>query len=78
MASYQKYVMMGVTMILLPLGKLVLKKMMGKLTEESEQDSRGKCRVYNQGAEEGGRSVKSRPEGSTHYLPGLLCFDAGV
>ena len=39
MASYQKYVMMGVTMILLPLGKLVLKKMMGKLTEESEQDS---------------------------------------
>ena len=39
MASYQKYVMMGVTVILIPLGKLVLKKMMGKLTEESEQDS---------------------------------------
>ena len=31
--------MMGVTVILIPLGKLVLKKMMGKLTEESEQDS---------------------------------------
>ena len=39
MASYQKYVMMGVTMILIPLGKVVLKKIMGKLTEESEQDS---------------------------------------
>ena len=39
MASYQKYVMMGVTMILIPLGKVVLKKKMGKLTEESEQDS---------------------------------------
>ena len=39
MASYQKYVMMGVTAILLPLGKLVLKKMMRKATEKSEQDS---------------------------------------
>ncbi len=39
MASYQKYVMMGVTIILLPLGKLVLKKMMNKFTEESEYDS---------------------------------------
>jgi len=39
MASYQKYVMMGVTTILLPLGKWVLQKVMSKLTEESEQDS---------------------------------------
>jgi len=39
MSSYKKYVMMGVTIILLPLGKLVLKKMMSKFTEESEQDS---------------------------------------
>ena len=39
MASYQKYVMMGVTTILLPLGKWALQKMMNKLTEESKQDS---------------------------------------
>ena len=39
MSSYKKYVMMGVTIILLPLGKLVLKKMMSKFTEGSEQDS---------------------------------------
>ena len=39
MASYQKYAMMGVTTILLPLGKVILKKIMGKFTEESEYDS---------------------------------------
>ncbi len=39
MSSYKKYVMMGVTTILLPLGKLVLQKVMSKFTEESEQDS---------------------------------------
>ena len=39
MASYQKYAMMGVTTILLPLGKLVLKKMMNKFKEDSEYDS---------------------------------------
>jgi hypothetical protein len=38
MSSYKKYVMMGVTTILLPLGKLVFNKMKGKFTEESEQD----------------------------------------
>ena len=39
MSSYQKYAMMGVTTILLPLGKLVFKKIMKKFTEESEYDS---------------------------------------
>ncbi len=39
MSSYKKYVMMGVTIILIPLGKVVLKKMMSKFTEGSEQDS---------------------------------------
>ena len=39
MLSYKKFVMIGVTTILLPLGKLVLKKIMNKSTEESEQDS---------------------------------------
>ncbi len=38
MSSYKKYVMMGATTILLPLGKLVLKKVMSKFTEESEYD----------------------------------------
>ena len=42
MASYQKFVMMGMTTILIPLGKMVLKKVMNKLTEESEQDSASK------------------------------------
>ena len=39
MSSYKRYVMIGVTTILLPLGKWVLQKVMSKLTEESEQDS---------------------------------------
>ena len=39
MASYRKYVMIGVSTILLPLGKLVLQKVMSKFTEELEQDS---------------------------------------
>ena len=37
MASYQKYVMIGVTTILLPLGKLVLQKVIHKVTEKSER-----------------------------------------
>lgn len=39
MASYKKYVMMGITTILLPLGKVVLQKVMNKFTEESDLDS---------------------------------------
>ena len=39
MSSYKKYVMMGITVVLLPLGKLVLQKVMSKLPEKSEQDS---------------------------------------
>jgi p-aminobenzoyl-glutamate transporter AbgT len=39
MASYKKYVMIGVTTILLPLGKWVLQKVISKLTEKPEQDS---------------------------------------
>jgi len=39
MSNYKKYIMMGVTTILLPLGKVVLQKVMSKFTEESEQDS---------------------------------------
>jgi len=38
MASYKKYVLIGVTTILLPLGKLVLQKVIHKVTEKSEQD----------------------------------------
>ena len=38
MSSYKKYVMMGVSVILLPLGKMVLKKIMSKITEKSEYD----------------------------------------
>lgn len=39
MASYQKYVMMGVSTLLLPLAKKVLKKLISKATGESEDDS---------------------------------------
>lgn len=39
MSSYKKYVLIGVTTILLPLGKALLQKWMSKLTEESEQNS---------------------------------------
>jgi len=39
MASYTKYVIIGVTTILLPLGKWVLNKVMSRLTETSEQPS---------------------------------------
>lgn len=39
MSNYNKYMMIGVTTILLPLGKWVLQKVMSKLTEESEQVS---------------------------------------
>ena len=38
MASYNKYVMMGVTTILLPLGKMVFKKIMNKFDKAAEQD----------------------------------------
>ena len=39
MSNYKKYIMMGVTTILLPLGKVVFQKVMSKRTEESDQDS---------------------------------------
>ncbi len=39
MASYQKYVMMGVSTLLLPLAKKVLKKLISKYSGESEEDS---------------------------------------
>ncbi len=42
MAKYQKYVMMGVTTILLPLGKLILNNMKNKRNETSIQDFAGK------------------------------------
>lgn len=38
MASYQKYVMMGVTIILVPLGKMVLQKLVGKFTPGTTSD----------------------------------------
>ena len=39
MSSYRKYIMMGVSTILLPLAKKVLSKVMRRHTEESEHDS---------------------------------------
>jgi len=39
MSSYKKYGMIGLTTILLPLGKLVLQKVIRKLTEKSGQNS---------------------------------------
>lgn len=39
MASYRKYIMMGVSTILLPLAIKGLSKMMSRDTEESEHDS---------------------------------------
>ena len=39
MASYKKYVMIGVTTILLPLGTWLLQKVTRKFTEKTEQDS---------------------------------------
>lgn len=38
MASYQKYVMMGVSTLLLPIAKKVIKKLITKYTGESEAD----------------------------------------
>ncbi len=38
MSSYRKYIMMGATTILLPLGKLFLRKIMEKVTEKPEED----------------------------------------
>ncbi|HIJ19547.1 MAG TPA: hypothetical protein HPP58_00720 [Deltaproteobacteria bacterium] len=42
MSSSKKYIMLGTTAILLPLGKLLLKKVMRKFTEKSERDNRVK------------------------------------
>jgi len=39
MASYRKYIMMGVSTMLLPLAKKGLSKVMRRYTEESEHDS---------------------------------------
>jgi len=39
MSSYKKYVMMGVSIIVIPLVKKGLKKLMSRYTEESEHDS---------------------------------------
>jgi hypothetical protein len=39
MASYRKYVMMGVSTILLPLAKKALSKVMRRYTEESEHNA---------------------------------------
>jgi hypothetical protein len=39
MASYQKYIMMGVSTLLLPLAKKVLKKLVSRDTEEPQDDS---------------------------------------
>ena len=39
MASYQKYIMMGVSTLLLPLAKKVIQKLISKATGESEDDS---------------------------------------
>ena len=39
MSSYKKYLMMGVTAVLLPLAKLALKKMMSNYTKEADYDS---------------------------------------
>ena len=38
MSSYKKFVMMGATTILIPLGKVVIQKLMRKFTEKSEED----------------------------------------
>ena len=39
MASYQKYVMMGVSTLLLPLAMKIIKKLISKYSGESEEDS---------------------------------------
>lgn len=39
MSSYFKYVTMGMTTILLPLGKWIFKKMKSRFTEKSIKDS---------------------------------------
>jgi hypothetical protein len=39
MASYQKYIMMGVSTLLLPLAKKVLKELISKATGDSKDDS---------------------------------------
>ena len=38
MSSYKKYIMMGATTILLPLGKLLLNKMFSKSAEGSDEE----------------------------------------
>ena len=39
MSSYKKYIMMGVSTLLLPLAKQVLQKLISKVTGGSEDDS---------------------------------------
>ncbi len=39
MASYQKYVMMGVSTLLLPLAKKAIQKLISKYTEGSEYEA---------------------------------------
>ena len=39
MASYQKYIMMGVSTLLLPFAKKVIQKLISKYTGGSEDDS---------------------------------------
>jgi len=39
MSSYKKYVMMGVSTLLLPLARRIIKKLASKYTEEPEDDS---------------------------------------
>ncbi len=39
MSKYKRYIMMGVSTILLPLAKKALSKIMRRYTEESEHDS---------------------------------------
>jgi hypothetical protein len=39
MSSYKKYIMMGVSIVLLPLAKRILKKLVSKYTKEPQDDS---------------------------------------
>ena len=39
MSSYKKYIMMGVSTLLIPLAKKVIQKLISKSTEGSEDDS---------------------------------------
>ncbi len=39
MSSYKKYIMMGVSIVLLPLAKRILQKLISKYTKEPQDDS---------------------------------------